>query len=154
MDDQHQQLPCCCAGAAGWDERVRPSSAPVQKRAIGLNANSNTRTMAGNLQQQQQQQQPLKHHAAQDTHHVHHHKQQLSSSSTTQKGIPCCSVSTLMDVDLMTGQPASADMCTTQPWRVARVKTRPVPHCTYGYAEGGRRAQHQSYGFYKYYGEL
>jgi hypothetical protein len=139
---------CCCTGAAGWNNRVRPSSAPVQQRAVGLNANSNTRSTAGSLQQQQQQQP----HAAHDVRQ--HHKQQLiSSSTTTQKGVPCCSVSMLMDVDLMTGQPASVDMCTTQPWRVARVKTRPVSHSCCGHGEGGKHAQHQSYGFYKYYGE-
>lgn len=118
---------------------MRPSSAPAQQRAVGLNANSNTRKTAGSLQQ---------HQAAQETR-----QQEQLPTTTTQKGVPCYAVSVLMDVDLMTGQPASADMCVNQPWRVARVKTRPVSHSSYGYGEGGKRAQHQSYGFYKYYGE-
>jgi len=59
-----------------------------------------------------------------------------------------------MDVDLLTGQPASPHICSTQPWRVARVKSHRLPHSSYGYAEGGKRARHQTYEFYKYYGEF
>ncbi len=59
----------------------------------------------------------------------------------------------IMDVDVLTGQPASAHICDTQPWRVRRVRTHPEPHSSLGYGEGGKRAQHQSYGHYKYYGK-
>ena len=61
-------------------------------------------------------------------------------------------MSVIMDVDVMTGQPASAHLCSTQPWRVRRVRTCAVPPSSYGHGEGGKRAQHQSYSHYKYYG--
>jgi hypothetical protein len=76
-----------------------------------------------------------------------------STANTTQKGVPCYGMSMIMDVDLLTGQPASAHICSTQPWRVARVKSHAVQHSSYGHGEGGQRAQHQTYNFYKYDGE-
>lgn len=71
----------------------------------------------------------------------------------TQKGVPCYSMNMIMDVDVMTGEPASAHLCSTQPWRVRRVRTIAEPHSSYGHGEGGKRAQHQSYSHYKYYGK-
>lgn len=126
---------------------MRPTTAPGKHDGLVPSArrgsSSTTQGAAGSLQRQQQRPMSAGHGA--DT--------QQFGSTTTQKGVPCYVMSMIMDVDLMTGQPASAHICATQPWRVVKVKTHAVPPNSYGYGEGGKRAQHQTYGFYKYYGE-
>lgn len=102
--------------------------------------------------QQQQQQQQASLAAPSHTQDVQQHSQ--CSNRAVKKG-PCDSSSkiTLVDVDLLTGEPASAHICDIQPWRVARVRSYAEPHSVNGHGEGGKRA-HQSYQFYKHNGRL
>jgi hypothetical protein len=72
--------------------------------------------------------------------------QQLSGSTRAQASMPssCHTGSRIMLVDVLTGEPASAHLCSTQPWRVAHVKTRGSGSVGGRAEAGGTRAQHQS----------
>jgi hypothetical protein len=146
----HMVALCLCASChAGWNADVRPGTAPSQHSQHGTLMGSSCRPSSSRsrLAADHQRLHSKQHQGHQAPAHTQH------LGTTTQKGVPFCGISMLMDVDLMTGQPASAHVCETQPWRVARVKSYPVPHSSYGHGEGGKRAQHQLYGFYKYYGK-
>ena len=142
-DDLHAVF--CPAASTDWQSSVRPATAPCQMPASTISSSSDKATWRqARTKQQHQCQQPATALQASAG-------QQLASMST-QKGVPCHHKSMLVDVDLLTGSPATEHICSAQPWRVARVKSRAVPNSSYGYGEGGKRAQHQSYNYYKYYG--
>lgn len=123
---------------AGWDGDVRPATATSQHAMPGPLTSSMRRSSTT---------------SSMHARPVSAGHPRGSTANTTQKDVPCYGMSVIMDVDLMTGQPASAHICSTQPWRVARVKSCAVQHSSYGHSEGGKRAQHQTYHFYKYNGK-
>lgn len=49
----------------------------------------------------------------------------------------------------MEGKPVTKDI---ESWRKVRVVSAPVSPSMYGYGENGKRAAHQDYRYYKYYG--
>lgn len=49
----------------------------------------------------------------------------------------------------MEGKPVTKDV---EHWRKVRVVSAPISPSAYGYGENGKRAAHQDYRYYKYYG--